>query len=52
MEQKPSSILLTPDDVKIVAWLRRALLKIYGKVSFTFIVRLALKALQENMRGK
>jgi hypothetical protein len=51
MDQKPSSILLSPEDVKIVAWLRKALTKDHGKVSFTFIIRQAIRALQQKMRG-
>jgi hypothetical protein len=47
MADKPSSISLTAADLKIVAGLRRAMLKDHGAVSLTFIVRKALRALQQ-----
>ena len=51
MTEKPSSIMLNADDRKIVEWLRRCLSKTHGKVSFTFIVRQAVRALQRELRG-
>lgn len=43
---KPTSVSLTPTDRKRVAKLRRFLTKQYGKVNFTFIVREALRELE------
>ena len=51
MTEKPSSIMLNADDRKIVEWLRRCLSKTHGKVSFTFVVRQAVRALQRELRG-
>lgn len=51
MADKPSSVLLAPEDRKIVERVTRILGKRHGKVSFTFIVREALRALDEKLRA-
>lgn len=49
MADKPSSIVLSSEDQRIVAALRNKLSKIHGKVTFTFIVRQAIRALHEKL---
>lgn len=40
--------MLTPDDRKRVARLKKAMTLKYGKVSFTFMVREALRSLEQD----
>lgn len=47
MADKLTSISLSPADRKRVAKLRRFLTKQYGKISFSFIVREALRSLED-----
>jgi hypothetical protein len=49
MTDKPSSIVLSPEDQRIVAALKAKLSKVHGKVTFTFIVRQAIRALSEKL---
>ena len=52
MPEKSTSVILNPDDKKIVAKLYSSLSKEYGKVTFTFIVRQAIRALEQKIDGK
>jgi hypothetical protein len=49
MADTTTSVVLTPADRKRVAKLKRFLTKQYGKVSFAFIVRESLRALEEDI---
>jgi len=46
MDAKPTTIVLSPEDKKVVTRIRKAMLKRHGNVTFTFIVREALRALE------
>ena len=52
MADKPTSVALSPADLKRVAKLRKFLTRQYGKVSFTFIVREALRNLEDVIDAK
>jgi hypothetical protein len=49
---RSTSVSLKEDDEKIVGWLARHLAKDHGEVSFTFIARLAIRALKDQLSGK
>jgi hypothetical protein len=49
MADKPTSVVLTKADKDIILRLRHFLKKRYGPVTFTFIVREALRALYEKL---
>jgi hypothetical protein len=51
MSEKNTSVALTEQDIAIVEWCRRKLTASHGPVSFTFIVRQALRALKDKLGG-
>jgi hypothetical protein len=51
MADKRTNVMLTEEDQQLVEHLRRELMRVHGRVSFTFIVRLALRNLKTRIKS-